>query len=386
MKTLLSVIIPVFNRAYCIKQCAESVLAHTGIETEIILVDDYSKDETAQICNSLAKQHTRVKFYRLEQNAGPGTARNTGVELAKGQFITFLDSDDKFSDKTQFLTQACIDNPKTDIFVYDSLACTTTFSPKYAITSGVEFPLLLDGETFREEYALRQGVLSVWRCAYRAAFISQNNIRFSNQYYGEDLYFSASAMLAAENVMVLPYVINFHRESPDSQTATRYAKTNLAFEGMDAYVKKLSTYSCDIARFLYRSAVADTMLYAPVSTLKDSGTEYGTRLNEIYRAIASKQEKEKLFFAPASVYALRLAELLHSIYEVKIDGFLDNNNSIDNANVKQCNESGYEVLPFGMAYNTLSKVVIYPSTLPLAEKLVEQLALNGCEDIFLPFK
>lgn len=91
---LVSTIIPVFNRAEMICDAVESVLMQTHPAIEIILVDDGSTDKTPDTLRRLQQQHpTRIKVLRQE-NAGPGAARNTGLQVATGGYIQYLDSDD----------------------------------------------------------------------------------------------------------------------------------------------------------------------------------------------------------------------------------------------------------------------------------------------------
>lgn len=89
----VSVIIPVYNTEKYLEQCINSITSQTLKEIEIIIVDDGSKEECATLCDSLAKTDDRILVIHKE-NAGPGLARNTGMEAANGEYIGFVDSDD----------------------------------------------------------------------------------------------------------------------------------------------------------------------------------------------------------------------------------------------------------------------------------------------------
>ena len=89
----VSVIVPVYNTEKYLEQCIKSITSQTISEIEIIIVDDGSKKECANLCDSLTKTDERIRVIHKE-NAGPGFARNTGIEAAKGEFIGFVDSDD----------------------------------------------------------------------------------------------------------------------------------------------------------------------------------------------------------------------------------------------------------------------------------------------------
>lgn len=91
---LVSTIIPVFNRPRMLREAVSSVLAQTYRPIEIIIVDDGSTDDTADICDELAAEHTGVLRAIHQPNHGPGVAREAGRRLARGSYIQYLDSDD----------------------------------------------------------------------------------------------------------------------------------------------------------------------------------------------------------------------------------------------------------------------------------------------------
>lgn len=91
---LISVILPTYNRAYCIIPAIESVLRQTHEQLELIIVDDCSTDNTAQVLSAISDP--RVQVIRHEHNKGAAAARNTGLAAARGELIAFQDSDDEW--------------------------------------------------------------------------------------------------------------------------------------------------------------------------------------------------------------------------------------------------------------------------------------------------
>jgi len=109
MKELISVIIPVYRVEAYLNRCVDSVLAQTYTNMEIILVDDGSPDNCPAICDAYAQQDARVKVIHQE-NAGLSGARNAGIDIAKGAFLAFVDSDDYLaSDFLEKLYTACVE-------------------------------------------------------------------------------------------------------------------------------------------------------------------------------------------------------------------------------------------------------------------------------------
>lgn len=92
-KPLISVIVPVYNREKHLRKCIESITAQTYENLEIILVNDGSTDNSLKICLEASKIDSRIKVVDKE-NGGPSSARNRGIDEAKGEFIAFVDSDD----------------------------------------------------------------------------------------------------------------------------------------------------------------------------------------------------------------------------------------------------------------------------------------------------
>lgn len=93
----ISIIIPVYNSTLYLKQCVESILAQTYHNFEILLVDDGSTDDSPMICDEYAKKDDRIVTIH-KQNGGTSDARNVGLEKASGDYITFMDNDDYWSD------------------------------------------------------------------------------------------------------------------------------------------------------------------------------------------------------------------------------------------------------------------------------------------------
>ena len=118
---LISIIIPVYNVEAYIAECIESVLNQSYRNLELILVDDGSQDNSAKICREYSLNDSRIKFLQKE-NGGASDARNLGLENAKGEYVTFLDSDDYWEGNGALVALVNIINtyPDTEvIFFFD---------------------------------------------------------------------------------------------------------------------------------------------------------------------------------------------------------------------------------------------------------------------------
>lgn len=104
---LVSIILPTYNRSKFLYRAVESVIKQTFKNWELIIVDDASTDDTQALFKDIALQDRRIQYHRLEKNGGACIARNKGIQVSKGEYITFLDSDDEYFPKKLELQVYC---------------------------------------------------------------------------------------------------------------------------------------------------------------------------------------------------------------------------------------------------------------------------------------
>ena len=113
---IVSTIVPVYNRPALLREAVDSVLAQTYRALEVVIVDDGSTDETPDVGRELERQNAETVRYVRQDNAGPGPARNTGLQVARGEFIQYLDSDDLL-DPRKFERQVAALRERPDVGV-----------------------------------------------------------------------------------------------------------------------------------------------------------------------------------------------------------------------------------------------------------------------------
>ena len=110
MEPLISVIVPVYNVEEYVEACIQSIIVQTYRNIEIIIVDDGSNDKSGCMCDRLAEKDDRITVYHFNNN-GVAAVRNTGIELSKGEYISFIDSDDVVApDYLKFLYDILVEN------------------------------------------------------------------------------------------------------------------------------------------------------------------------------------------------------------------------------------------------------------------------------------
>ncbi len=113
VEPLISIVIPVFNRSKTIRRAIDSVLNQNFSDFELIIIDDYSTDDSSDIIQSY--RDDRIVYKKLENNSGAANARNVGIKMANGKYVGFLDSDDMFADNFLQETSKLLESSKPDI-------------------------------------------------------------------------------------------------------------------------------------------------------------------------------------------------------------------------------------------------------------------------------
>lgn len=194
-KTLISFIVPVYNSAQSLHCCIDNILARTSINLELLLIDDGSKDKSGQICDEYAARDSRVKVFHKE-NGGVSSARNLGLDNAKGEWVTFVDSDDILSP----LDAMCLTNLDADMIL---------FPLRMVNSEGESFcdslmPLAV-GEDTKENYLKAYLHFHVFNsaCAKLIRRSSINDLRFDSSIkFGEDALFNLKLLNLIEKITV----------------------------------------------------------------------------------------------------------------------------------------------------------------------------------------
>lgn len=194
--SLISVIIPVYNAEKYLEDCICSVLEQSYKEFEVILIEDGSTDCSLEICERLAKKDDRIHVFS-QKNSGASAARNRGLDEAIGEWIVFVDSDDKVL--SEYL--ACLySSTRRDANIDLCIDGVAVYRNGYW-TENKNFPNIIcdisDVNTIFSEIQLHKYGFSVGKL-YRRSIIEKNCLRFDEKVcIAEDLMFMVRYMLAA---------------------------------------------------------------------------------------------------------------------------------------------------------------------------------------------
>lgn len=212
---VVSVIMIAYNAEATIEAAVSSVAAQTFEDWELVVVDDRSQDATHSLLDELAiRVGERMKVVHREDNCGPAAARNVGLGLASGRWITFIDSDDVYL-PSRLETMIDATNDSTDVVVcrHELVALDGTVTERGARAGNLPGPEAA-AATLREERTNY-----VWDKLFRASIVQ--DLRFPDIRRAEDNVFTVTALMRARNVRYLEEVGYRYMVSTESLTWSR---------------------------------------------------------------------------------------------------------------------------------------------------------------------
>lgn len=279
----LSVIIPVYNTSPYIRKCLDSVISQDIPDMEVLLIDDGSTDNSAKICMSYASENTQVKYY-YKRNGGLSSARNFGLDIAKGDLITFVDSDDFLEPNTYFSLLSEIGD--CDAIVYGS----KIVDEKGRIISIDAFESKeLKNDTIITEIVIKLKT-AVWNKIFKRDFI--NNIRFpENRIHGEDLVFILDCLSSLSCFKTSRKIGYNYVKHPGSITTSGFSESSLdeiwcKDKATEILISKFGNRyhrSCDNWRFRARLNIYRKLVLAGADAYNATLRQLLSELKRIYK-------------------------------------------------------------------------------------------------------
>ena len=206
VKDLISIIVPVYNVEKYLDRCVQSILNQTYPYFELILVDDGSSDNCGKMCDKYAKEDDRVIVIH-QKNQGTACARNKGIDISKGEFIMFVDSDDviinNFCERLHsfFISDTTLD------------CCVCGYNMIYennnkVLNMRIDETMYCSGiEAIRERYLTGNNVINIvnpWGKMFKSYL--WKNLRFTNGLYYEDLDIMPFLYHLIHKICFIPYI------------------------------------------------------------------------------------------------------------------------------------------------------------------------------------
>lgn len=241
----VSVIIPIYNAAEFLPECLDSILNQTLKDIEIICVDDGSPDNSLDIIKKYASGDKRLR-YISQKNQGAGAARNNGMREAKGEYLAFLDSDDKFEANMLEDAYGAASSVDADVCVFDAdlfdhttrefKKCTWAFRRQLFPHNNPFSPMQQDAR----ENIFRMFNGWPWDKLYKREYIDRMGLEYQNLRTTNDMYFVFIALARATKIVTLDKVLVHQRVNvKTSLSRTREKSWDCFYTALLAMQKEL---------------------------------------------------------------------------------------------------------------------------------------------------
>lgn len=257
MGAKVSIIVPVYNVEPYIHRCMKSLINQTLKDIEIILVDDESPDNCGKICEEYARKDKRIKVIH-KKNQGLGLARNSGLKVATGEYVAFVDSDDyvALDMYEKMYLRAKSENADTCFCSYNVEYCDGTKKVQNILTkkdiyiedevvNNILFEMLgVEPAPKMEKFF----VFSVWRAIYSRDILSRNNITFCSEreFISEDIIFHLDYLPYSKKIVIEKDALYNYWQNNESLTKEyrkdRFNKNKILYFEILRKVKKLGIY------------------------------------------------------------------------------------------------------------------------------------------------
>lgn len=302
-------IVPVYNVEAYLEKCISSILVQNFREYEIIIVNDGTQDNSGKIAETFAEKYPEKIVYIQQENKGLGSARNTGIRHAKGEYLLFVDSDDYIAPDTLQKVYDRIVKEQADLLLFDFYRVSEQYemlSRNYGcFREKVEF-------TFESCPAILFDNPSVWNKLYHRSLFTDYGIVFPDRVWYEDLRTTAKIYTKAKKIVYFKEPLYYYcqRESSIMHTkdCTKYLQIVEAMEDLLQYFKDQGLYEKYREELEFLTAY-QVLFFAVVQVNKiDVSSEVQKKLkkyviekfpdyrkNAYYRSWFNKKEKIILF-------------------------------------------------------------------------------------------
>lgn len=316
---MISVIIPVYNVSFFLGECIESVCNQTFTDLEIILIDDGSTDESGMICDAYAQKDSRIKVIHQE-NRGLSGARNTGIMQAKGEYLVFIDSDDRVKQEMIQILYEVMQGCAAEIVICSH--CTIQENaPKGFLFERRKFDIqdveILSGrECVKKMYSPETVDMTVaWNKLYKRSMFEK--LKYPDKRLHEDEFLTYKIMYPLKKCAYLKVPLYEYRIRKESIMGNKNIfrlkdKVDAFEEKYLFFEEKGDTELYYEALRRYETAIAEIILYLEdIQSEKDAVENFRDKFKEVYKErIADSQMaswhklKYKIFMKNRMLYRI----------------------------------------------------------------------------------
>ncbi len=300
-QTLISVIVPVYNVEDYLEECINSILSQTYTNLEILIVDDGSTDNSLAILQDFSQRDSRITIFTKE-NGGLSSARNRAIDEAKGEYFTFIDSDDYIEENyIEYLMKSLIDN-EADISIVNSYHMING-KRKDIINNDGSVSIFSRREVLEKMYSKENDFIGILQSAQGKLYKKNlfNNIRYPLGKKYEDAFTTYKLYLNSKKIVYTNIALYAYRIREGSILRSGYSLSNLdVLEMFEERINILESngYDTKIDRYyfcnkLLKERVLLSIHKFNVDKNKELLEKYKITKNDIWESLA-KKEKMKM--------------------------------------------------------------------------------------------
>lgn len=213
----VSVILPIYNVGRFLDKTLSSLINQTLKEIEIICIDDCSTDDSLSILKHFQNLDSRIKVVENKENRGAGAARNIGIDIAQGQYLSFLDADDYFDKDMLKLAYNRAEEKNADICIYEANLVDNETGEISKCSFSIKEDLLPKDEVF-SRYKVKNNIFKcimgwAWDKLYKRSFVLNYGLQFQEQRTTNDMYFVYASLLKAGRITLLKKPLYYQRRN-----------------------------------------------------------------------------------------------------------------------------------------------------------------------------
>ena len=300
----VSVIIPVFNPGTGIIRCIDSLRNQTLHEIEILIIDDCSTDDSMDKVRKVATEDKRIHILKNEKNMGPGYSRNKGIEMAQGEYLSFVDPDDYVALDFLKLLYMKAKNEKTDIVKGLTICEKKDGSPLWERPMANQF--------LRDKLAKGVPLYAAFtrghqNTIYRRSYILSKNVRYSLDYRAEDVVFLLQCCSRTNSITFSDEAFYYYCERYNSIThSTGSKELRYYFDSFHKLVEYAmqylpeNEYTKEYIQTLFLSAIRELYRYTDIQEMEKEVIYGLAYLREEWNRLPHHDEWGREFF---SLYA-----------------------------------------------------------------------------------
>lgn len=303
----ISIIVPIYNCEQYLRLCLDSILRQTLRDFELILVDDGSTDSSYNICEEYLNKDRRIKLL-TQENMGAWSARNTGLKIANGNYIGFVDADDYIVETMFEKLYTAITKVNAEIAMCQAISHDNGGRVSYSYNSfdsgelldkdiikNEVLPLMIAPE--KENEIGKKLLLPMWCRIFKKELLINNQIKFRNHKNGQDALFSIEATCKANSMVIIDEFLYHYRNDigitlSKGYTEDRYDRLIALKNDIIKVIKENGIYSNSIEKRINQSKRHNVFWVARVIVSKGNNQSFFEKMKSLNNLLKRNEAKQ----------------------------------------------------------------------------------------------